>query len=372
MLSFGEHINLILKDRSNWDYYKNTQFYGSNYKELFTDCRYFIESILSNGQKLTGLARKQFDKLEDGYRLEHTVSLYFLGIIIYENVSWIRSSINRYIESIGRSGKRFNTHTNNFELDFSFYTPFSYFWFLICFYHDYGYSFEERNRSEAFEDLLNELEGELNLILPRNFVRTGVPKEITNNIGKYIGYRYKVDKKLDHGIVAGLLYWKERRKDYFERGKKYNRNEFVDNNRLWSKEILYNIHLPVAWTIAAHNVWFGNENSDYYDKYYEYGLDELITKRPKISLKRHPFLFLLSIVDTIDPVKLLMQSKHHIFTVDDLESIMFNFDGNTINYVINYDDEIVNSRYKESIKDIKSWICCDSKHEEKIFSIICS
>jgi hypothetical protein len=369
MISFGEHINLILKDRSKWDYYGDTYFNGSSYKELFADCNYFIESLLSNGEKLTDLAREQFNKLIDGYRLEHTVSLYFLGIVIYENVSCIRNSIDNYVKTIDRKLNRLSLSNRQGRAKYEYDTPFSYYWFLICFYHDYGYSFEERNKSEALDDLLSELEGELNFILPRAFSRIGVPKVVANNIGKYFTYRYKVHNKLDHGIVAGLLFWKERKKDYYERRKKYNKDEFKDNQRLWSKGILQHIHLTVAWTIAAHNVWFISDESLHYNEYHEYGLDDLIIKKPKLNLENHPFLFLLSIVDTIDPVKLLMQSEHHIFTVDDLNSIMFSFGDNAINYSINYDDRIVHSRYKNNIDNIKSWICCDSNYQNKIFTI---
>ncbi|WP_069999648.1 hypothetical protein [Cellulosilyticum sp. I15G10I2] len=368
MLSFGEHINLVLKDKIKWDYYSDTYFNGISYRELFADCRYFIESLLSNGDKLTGLAREQFNRLSDNYRLEHTVSVYFLGIILYENVYRIRSNIDSYIKRVNEKLNSSKAYRRHEVLEYECDTPFSYFWFLICFYHDYGYSFEERNKIEAFEDLLSEL-GELNFTLPRIFREISVPKVVADNIGKYIAYRYKVHNKLDHGIVGGLLFWKERKKDYYERRKKYNRDEFIDNQRLWSNRILQCIHLPIAWTIAAHNIWFINNESDDYDAYCKYGLDELIIRKPKISLENHPFLFLLSIVDTIDPVKLLMQNNHHVFTVDDLNSIMFSFGENTIQYSMTYDNEIVHSRYKNNIKDIKSWVCCDSNYQSEIFSI---
>ncbi len=217
MNSFAELFNKILEDTNKWDYYNNTNEYYNSYQVVLNNSKYFIESILSNGKKLSNLARHEYKILEDGYRLEHIVSLYFMGIIIYENVSSIRDAIDNYIRLVDKhysyGYSRFMR--NQFEYDHD--TPFSYFWFLICFFHDFGYSFEMEDKSIALERLFNVLDGNLNFVLPDGFYRTGVPKVISDNIQNYINYRYKVNNKLDHGIVSGLLFWEERKKDYYNR-----------------------------------------------------------------------------------------------------------------------------------------------------------
>jgi hypothetical protein len=106
------------------------------------------------------------------------------------------------------------------------------------------------NKSNALERLFEFLDGNLNFILPRGFHRTCIPKVISDNIQNYVNYRYKIDNKLDHGIVAGVLFWEERKKDYYNRRRNHREETFIDDNRLWSRDILYNIHLSVAWTIC--------------------------------------------------------------------------------------------------------------------------
>lgn len=369
MNSFAELFNKILEDTSKWDYYNNTYGYYNNYQVVLNNSKYFIESILSDGKKLSDLTRHEYKILEDGYRLEHTVSLYFMGIIIYENVSSIRESIDNYIRQVDRhysyGYSRFMRNQFEYEND----TPFSYFWFLICFFHDFGYSFEMEDKSSALERIFNVLDGNLNFVLPNGFYKTGVPKVISDNIQNYINYRYKVNNKLDHGIVSGLLFWEERKKDYYNRQKKHKEEAFIEDNRLWSKAILYNIHLPVAWTISAHNVWFIEEHSEYAYDYKKYGLDRLIIDKPKIRIDRHPMLFLLSIVDTLDPVKLLLSCDVHKFDYSDLNLIWFEFSHDSILYRINFNDTIVNERYRNSIKNIDAWLCCKSYYNNGIFEI---
>ncbi|GKX31175.1 hypothetical protein SH1V18_36550 [Vallitalea longa] len=369
MNSFGELFNIILKDRRKWDYYNNTHCKCDRYQNVLNNSRDFIESILSNGKKLSAFSREQYKLLEYGCRLKHTVSLYFMGIIFYENVSLIKKEIDYYIKQkdkyINKNGPFADFGRNSYECD----TSFSYFWFLTCFYHDFGYSFEMEDKKSALVRLFEVLDGHLNFALPRGSHRTGVPKVISDNIQNYINYRYKVNNKLDHGIVASILFWEERKKDYYNRRGECKENTFISDDRLWSKDILYNIHLPVAWTICAHNVWFIKEHSEYVDDYRNYGLEKLIIDRPKINIHNHPILFLLSIVDTIDPVKLLLDSKVHNFNLNDLNLINFEFSHNKIFYQINFNDIIVNSRYKENIKNMDTWLVSNLEYKDKIFEI---
>jgi len=356
MNTFGNFMNSILKYTDKWDYYNISNCSYGSYENVFKDSRIFIESILSHGEKLSDFDRYQFGFMEDGFRLKHTVSIYFLGLIIYENVSKIRSAINDYIRQVDLYINEANT-------------PFSYFWFLICFYHDFGYSFESEDRNTAIKRLVKFFDEYIPYALPRRNHRTGVPRVISDNIQKYSIFRYVNDDKLDHGIVAGLLFWYEREKDYFTRRKNHSEETFIEKNLLWSKKMLYHIHLPVAWTISAHNVWFRKPNSENSDIYRKYGLEKLIINRPIVRLRKHPMLFLLSIVDTIDPVKLLSNNNVHNFNISDLDLIEFKFTRDTIMYRINLNDVVVTPRYKENVVDMNSWLCCHTYYNNGIFSI---
>ena len=60
------------------------------------------------------------------------------------------------------------------------------------------------------------------------------------------------------------------------------------------------LYKEAAWAIATHNIYFPTENDN--NLYQSYGLSYLIG-HPPILFKESPFLYLLGLVDTIDPVK---------------------------------------------------------------------
>ena len=54
--------------------------------------------------------------------------------------------------------------------------------------------------------------------------------------------------------------------------------------------------------IISHNIWFGK--GKYIPKYKNYGLEELIeSNAEKVSINNNPLLFMLGVIDTIEPVK---------------------------------------------------------------------
>lgn len=369
MVNLGTIYNNILSDRSKWDYYRDTQIPISNYKELLKMSGILIEYILNSGNKLNDSEREQFNLLGYGFRLEHTISIYFLGLAIYNNVLCIKNTIDNYINRADRELQLYHETILGPEYR-ELEIPFSYFWFLTCFYHDYGYGFEEGNKSEGLEKLFLLLNGRINTNLLRGSYRTSVPRAISAELHKYFRLRYEKNDVLDHGIVAGLLFWENRVSDFYKRSKRnHNKDAFIENNRLWSKGILYKIHLPVAWAIASHNVWFITENNTRVDEYNQYGLQRLITSIPKIKLQSHPLLYLLSVVDTIDPVKLLNKNSPHRFDYDNLESLKFDFGSNSISF--KYDEclNVVDKRYRDGILSMSNWIKCKTNYYNDTFSL---
>lgn len=365
MKTFGEFFNKIIKNKKIWDYYDDTYFSDVEYKEILSNSKDFIESILKSGKKIDAFTRKQFELLENSFRLEHTVSLYFMGIMIYDNVDLIKNTVDKYIKK-----SEFDNITSE-RTKYTHDTPFCYYWFLICFYHDFGYSFETEDNLKALTKLEESLYEEVKYKLPTGSYRTGVPKVISDNIKSYVEYRYKKERKLDHGAVAGLLFWEHMKMKYYSLRKKYNCDVFLDGDRLWSKNNLFNIHLPVAWTISSHNVWFIKENDSNANKYKEFGLERLIINKPKINLDKHPLLFLLSIVDTIDPVKLFNKCKLGEFKVEDLEKIYFKFKNNSIKYKIIFSQTDDYRDYLQSFEGLNTWLKCRAYYNniDKIFEI---
>ncbi|PKM65815.1 MAG: hypothetical protein CVU95_13500 [Firmicutes bacterium HGW-Firmicutes-2] len=369
MVNLGAIYNNILIDRTKWDYYDDMLIPIADYKELLNMSDVLVENILKSGDKLNDAEGQEFDMLGYGFRLKHTISIYFLGLAIYNNVSCIKIAIDNYIHKVDVELQPYHKRILGPEFR-TFDTPFSYFWFLTCFYHDYGYRFEEGNKLVGLERILLLLDGRINTNILRGRYRTLIPKAISDNLHKYFKMRYEKDQVIDHGIAAGLLFWENRMTDFQKRSKRnQNKEVFIEKDRLWSKEILYKIHLPVAWTISAHNVWFITENNERVDEYSHFGLQGLITDRPKIILNNHPLLYLLSVVDTIDPVKLLNRNAVQDFNYGDLELIEFDFNSNSIRFKIDEQLNVIDCRFKDGILSMPKWIECRAEFCESIFTL---
>ena len=81
---------------------------------------------------------------------------------------------------------------------------------------------------------------------------------------------------------------------------------------IFGDPILNNHIACAAWTIICHNIWVHKRGTCEAKKYEEIGLNELIhnkTDKRFIQLKEHPLLFLLCLVDTIEPVKELERNE---------------------------------------------------------------
>ena len=137
-----ETIEKIYNDviKSNkWNYYEIKECAISSYNDLFEgqDVAYkFILAMFSESGKIPAQNLCEcLDKLKneepDTNRLRHVVSLFFLGIALYSNISVIRDYIDNQISGLGILNKE-----NSAERRFSF------FWFLLCIYHDLGYAYE--------------------------------------------------------------------------------------------------------------------------------------------------------------------------------------------------------------------------------------
>lgn len=349
MNSLFDLYNEILLDKNKWDYYGNSWYQPSDIINLFSNGESFIKSYLENGQKLSERTSFQIDELSSSNRIKHTLSIYLLGILFYDKCLTIRRSVEKQLTQ----SERWITHEGEM-------TPFTYYWFLICFFHDLGYCLETKKIADALDDLIIYQEGKLSAILPTNYrSNLGIPSIIRDNIHKYFKYRYMERNCIDHGIIGAKLFFDERFDHYELKKKKYGMRNFIENKRYWSNTILQNIHLPVAWTIAAHNVWFDNGNTEYTSKYRDYGLDGLIIKKPIISITKHPLLSLLSIVDSIDPIKFFLRENTEI-TIEKIHKeykIEFLENGFRIN-VMGIDTDI-GDRYYNQIRKIDEWITCN-------------
>jgi hypothetical protein len=122
----------------------------------------------------------------------------------------------------------------------------------------------------------------------------------------------------------------------------------------------------VANSIISHNIWFAY-NDDDRKRYKDNDLDSLIidNQNQRISCESNPFLFLLLLADTIEPIK-NFSPVNHSFILEKL------------NIEINSENEIVISvvdnclrfeKWFDKIKDLENWTKVSVKLFDKMINI---
>jgi len=282
-MNHNERMQSVLKaiqgiDMSKWYYYY--QIPQIELKNPFcenVDHLDFIKRYFEKGGKENVL--KDFDVNNFlPRRAPHTNLVFFLGIYLYH-----RTVFKNYIDN---------------SLAVKEPNVFPFIWFLIALFHDFGYIYE--NDFDGFRHIIDieTLKKELRIkydLLRCNKIR-GLSVILFKNIRKYFLYRrYNslYDNKIDHGILAGLIFYDSLVKN---RIKQYNNKK----NDLFFGKKLNKVYAQAAGIIATHNIWFPNESN--ISEYNKFGLEEMVVMSP-INLKESPLLVLLGLVDTIDPVK---------------------------------------------------------------------
>ena len=289
--SFKVLLNEIFADDNKWNYYVNSDIAINNPFDCGHNAKEFIKNFikLSGKSSSSNILYKKIDGLED-YRAIHIVSTFFFGIYIYENSNLFKSKISKELKKYQDKSKY---HSN---------VEFAFVWFICCLFHDLGYEFEDDKnpKHSCFYDFYKE-----NNLKSLNRV-VGVPKLYKNIHKDYFNYRAKKNKN-DHGICGAYILFKDLCK-IREDEEKLNNNGKLS----WENE-LENVYNFASWIILSHNIWYANE----WDKcavecYNKEKLDELILKEKeyKISLDKYPFLFLFSLVDSIEPLKRIKDTQY--------------------------------------------------------------
>lgn len=271
---------------------------------------------------------KEIDEIDDG-RCAHIVFTFLLGVYIYDKSNAIKKAVGKKVDK--------KLESAGHEHDFTFL------WFLICLFHDLGYS--EENKKENSDVGLcwacsKKLDG-----------CTGVPLFYKNIYQNYFHYRKTEFKAIDHGIYAGLKMYE----DLCTIRKEKKENNL--NPNCWRKELvsLYNL---ASWVVLAHNVWFAKdvelEKCAIYEKYQLVKLILHTTKKGDvrnnaypIRLSDHPVLFLFCLVDLIEPMK-------RIGKMECCEKIDFEIYGDKVVISSDLDCACVKNYLKE-ISKAKDW-----------------
>jgi len=316
-------------------------------KTIFKYSKKFIKQYFYYSGKSTKELERFLENSEPN-RLLHTLSIFLFGLTLYYNSSKINNEINKFIDKSNKEVK-----TNRYEIK----TNFNYWWFLICFIHDIGYAYNEKFTDfELFQkNSESEIKEEVKSILKNisDFSKDCIPEVIIDSWEKYLEFKEnskdsKIKEKIDHGILSGAYYIYTLNKVFEEKSinntKRVDRNGgFTDENKLyWSKKMIDCVHKPIAWIIAAHNIWYKNLNYENTNEYDKEDLKELIIEEPLVKLEKYPLYFLLCLVDTLDPIKYLMK------TTDKFSNLKINEVLEDI--VCNINDDYIEIKFKDALK----------------------
>ena len=248
--------------------------------------RNLIVDLLNSSEKDKLEINKLFDFL-DIQRLKHVLICYLYGCYFYKTENFVKTNIDRSINGIWTNSEG-RSDESKFLLS----------WLLISLFHDIGYSMEQNDKrnENVFEEYkveeLLELDCQIEKYIP--FFGKDIPECYENSPVKYDTYR-KIsgiakhkDPTFDHGIYGGIMLKKSLDK-HNESHEYYMPKQFYDH---------------LAWVIICHNMWFAHDDNMQY-MYKTIGLDNLcVDKRDyRITIKKAPLLWLLSVVDNIETTK---------------------------------------------------------------------
>ena len=177
-------------------------------------------------------------------------------------------------------------------------------------------------------------------------------KNLFDVIPNYFKYRFE-DKKLDHGIFTGIKLFDSLEENRKERKKQVENG--VENPVLYWGDDLIPIYAQASLSITMHNIWSSSKKVEIKEKYRKFGLESLITGETEIFpilIKDNPLLFLLGLVDTIEPIKTFncFEPKYV------LENILIDFDENKI-MISNKKDSLLDfEKLKRNLKGLESWL----------------
>ena len=286
-MSIDNIIFYTFKNAKIWNPYKDigSQHEISNLSiENPSDCRCFVSILFGLSEKNMHRLMLSINNLDDR-RIQRIVYSFLIGIHIYEKSKTIRNAIDCKIEKYQKEVSLKNVTA-----------PFSYIWFLICLFHDLGYS---QNDGEDLEyNTFNEFVIGKKVKSLRQV--SGVPAYFGKVYKNYYNYRTKHHSRNDHGITAGMIMYNDLCK---------NRKELEENgcNYTYCGKELDKIYNLAGWIILSHNIWHINEDDDPYRAYLYNYLDPLVLKKNeyKIKFKEHPLFFLFCLIDSIEPIKIV-------------------------------------------------------------------
>lgn len=335
MKSIKQHIADL--NPSDWDYYHDfaTKILSNPFDENNSHSDFIKKYFKRSGKEFVLELIDIKDK--EIYKAAHTNSIFFLGILIYKN-----TNVNKdYFTELNKAG----------------YKEFPFMWFLTCLFHDFA--MQQENSEELLKtvvdiDTLNETYKIKYKLLDKKV--PGVSKLLFNHIRQYFLFRRFNHKKIDHGILGGIYFYDRLVKNRIIKEKERN------NALFWGKE-LEKQYAQVASAIATHNIWFPSDKTAC--DYIKFDMKELINSKP-ISLRNFPLLFLLGLVDTIDPIKTYAKDYEVDYIINNLQ---LDFRDNTLVLENNTDSELDFNELIKKSDNLNGWLSVDIKKNKNSLEI---
>ncbi|MCI1741566.1 MAG: hypothetical protein LKI18_04200 [Prevotella sp.] len=348
MYTICELYDQVLKSYKK--YYDRSPSFNLDILNDFCKCKCFIKNCIKAGGKDNNYLNDSLDNLSSS-RVKHIVSCFLLGFVFCENISikdWIDKKLCVLCHDYSKNWK----------------DEFSYIWMLICFFHDLGYNVEEGKNVALEEDGVFPPRWGAPVFLPRIYTRKAV--------SAYEKYREQECKvKVDHGIYGGKVCYRKlceiRRRHDLSENPPYN----LDNmgmmvtttgheslgkaSLIWDKS-LERVYACISWTIMCHNMFFVQEDREEAKYYKAHDLSKFVYKKRarKIRLKDSPFLFLLCLVDTLEPIKKFNTLEVLKLISLDVDKMKIKLDVESIRNMGNLDEW---KKYRDSVNGLNDWLC---------------
>ena len=390
MILYNEFLKYYNESINEWNYYERKMINPFEDPFLVKD---FIKEYFNYGGKSMVVA-DLVNEMEP-MRHTHTVSAYFLGLLIKQNICPDLEILS-------------NSESDSYRFD--------YLWFLVCLFHDMGYAqendwmykFRYKNDAKEFKKQYKEVfinkfprsfvYDDLGIIFcaphlfRESFSSQGI-SQISNN--SYIRYnngyeikrsRYSRDtvlnyleyckmseeiKHYDHGIVGGLWLYDSLIKNHYkqysvekEKNKNISLDNFISSDNLHFCKEQWRIFAYLADCIMSHNMWPATNKTN--ELYGRCGLNELMLGQYKtIKFLENPILFLLAVADTLEPIKIY--SGIGLSDIEIWNGISIQINSKKIKMRI-MDSRMPLETISEKVIGIDSWLNCgleiNSKRKE--------
>jgi len=271
----------------------------------------FIFDYFSDGGKYE-VVDDFFNYKGDLKRSIHTNSIFFLGCLFYKELK-LSNKIDFYIRE---------------------HEQFYFIWFLTSLAHDFAYKYEDD--FDKYKHAIKKEIFELKYDLLNTTQKCNKPyiEDLVQHIPEYFGSRLK-QCRIDHGIVAGMKLFDSLVRNRKTQKEKYGIEDKA-RNLYWGDDLDPLYHCASS-AVSTHNIWQNNKNKNLFP----------------VSLENFPLLFLLGLVDTLDPVK----TFDCVDPVYVLENILIKFENQKTIEITNKDNSKLDfNKLVKKVEKLEDWL----------------